>query len=171
VSIMQKKSKLIFAQIDHISGDVLGFAMEKVMDLGAKNVQLIPTITKKNRPGNIMIIDVDDQNEEVMAEFLAKELGVSGYHQINTNHIFHSVSFVEKTLKFKMNGANEKLQCEIKLIGGSSKPLSINIEHDVLVKIQKRLNKKLNYYVSLKELRTIIESRLRESDDDITIEL
>ncbi|MCK5418002.1 MAG: DUF111 family protein, partial [Desulfobacterales bacterium] len=65
---MQKKSRLIFAQIDHIPGDVLGFAMERLMELGAKNVQLIPTITKKNRPGNIMIIDVDDQNEEVMAE-------------------------------------------------------------------------------------------------------
>ncbi|MCK5203320.1 MAG: DUF111 family protein, partial [Desulfobacterales bacterium] len=108
---MQKKSKLIFAQIDHIPGDVLGFAMERIMELGAKNVQLISTITKKNRPGNIMIIDVDDQNEEVMAEFLAKELDVSGYHRINTNHIFHSVSFVEKTLNIRINEVNEKLQC------------------------------------------------------------
>jgi uncharacterized protein (DUF111 family) len=168
---MQKKSKLIFAQIDHISGDVLGFAIERLMELGANNVQLIPTITKKNRPGNILIIDVDDQNEEVMAEFLAKELNVSGYHRINTNHIFHSVSFVEKTLNIRINEVNEKLQCKIKLVGDSARPLSVNIEHDVLVKVQKFINAKLSYYVSLKELRRIIESRLRNSDDEITIEL
>ncbi|MEE9610722.1 MAG: nickel insertion protein [Desulfatiglandales bacterium] len=168
---MEKKSKLIFAQIDHVAGEVLGFAMERLMELGANNVQLIPTITKKNRPGNIIIIDIDAKDEEVMAEFLAKELKVPGYHRINTAHIFHHVSFSKKTLNININGAIEKLQCEIRLMGDPSSPLSVGIEHDFLVKIQKLLSQKLNNFVSLTELRTIIESKLREPGDEITIEL
>tara|TARA_B100002003_G_scaffold248847_1_gene283595 strand:- start:3457 stop:4020 length:564 start_codon:yes stop_codon:yes gene_type:complete len=171
VNLMEKKSKLIFAQIDHIAGEVLGFAIERLMELGANNVQLIPTITKKNRPGNIIIIDIDAEDEEEMAEFLAKEINVSGYHRINTNHIFHDVSILKKTLNININGVIEKLQCEIKLMGDPSKPLSVVIEHDFLVEIQKFLNEKLNNFVSLGRLRTVIESKLREPGDEITIEM
>jgi uncharacterized protein (DUF111 family) len=168
---MQKKSKLIFAQIDHISGDMLGFAMEKVMDLGAKNVQLIPTITKKNRPGNVMIIDVDDQKEEVMSEFLAKELNVSGYHRIDTQHVFHNISFAKKNLTIRANGIIQKTSCEFKRMGDSLNPVSVSIEHDFLVEIQKLLLDKSNHYMPINELRKIIESKLRDPEDEITIEL
>ncbi len=168
---MQKKSKLIFAQIDHISGDVLGFAMERLMELGANNVQLIPTITKKNRPGNILIIDVDDQNEEVMAEFLAKELNVPGYHRIDTQHVFQNISFAKKNLTISANGVIQKTSCEIKLMGDSLNPVSVSVEHDFLVEIQKLLLDKSNHYISINELRKIIESKLRDPGDEITIEL
>ena len=65
----------------------------------------------------------------------------------------------------------EKLQCEIKLMGDPSKPLSVVIEHDFLVRVQKRLNEKFDNFVSLGRLRTIIESKLREPGDEITIEM
>ena len=48
---MEKKSRLILAQVDHLSGELLGFAIGRIMELGAGNVQLIPTITKKTGPG------------------------------------------------------------------------------------------------------------------------
>jgi uncharacterized protein (DUF111 family) len=38
---MEKQSRLILAQVDHASGEVLGFAVERIMDHGALNVQLI----------------------------------------------------------------------------------------------------------------------------------
>jgi hypothetical protein len=168
---MQKKSKLIFVQIDQIRGDVLGFAIERLMELGAKNVQLMPTITKKSRPGNIMIIDVDDQNEEVVAEFLAKELNVPGYHRIDTQHIFHNISFAKKNLTISASGVILKTSCEIKLMGDPLNPVSVSVEHDFLVGIQKLLLDKSNHYMSLNELRKIIESKLRDPGDEVMIEL
>ncbi|GAB4406664.1 MAG: hypothetical protein OHK0032_01730 [Thermodesulfovibrionales bacterium] len=168
---MEKKARLIFAQIDDVSGEVTGFAIGKIMELGANNVQLIPTITKKNRPGNIIIIDIDAGHEEDIAKFLARELKVSGYHRINTDHIFQQVTFVKKNLTIRVNGKTESFQCEAKLIGDPLRPLTVDIEHDFLVRIQEVLNTRSNFHVSLNELRTIIESRLRESDDAITIEI
>src|SRR4030067_1144435 len=109
-----KEAQLIFAQVDHVSGAVTGFAIGKIMELGANNVQLTPTITKKNRPGNIIIIDSDAEHEGVISRFLASELKVSGYHKINTTHVFQKVSFLKKNLNIKANGGNRSFQFEVK---------------------------------------------------------
>lgn len=167
---MVKKAHLIFAQIDHVSGEITGFAIGKIMELGANNVQLIPTITKKNRPGYIIIIDTDAKHEKDIAKFLARELKISGYHRIGTNHIFHKVTFIKKNLKVNINGKSRSVLCEIKLIGDKSRPLSVDLEHDFLVKIQKLLTNKSNSFISLSELRTSIESKLTGSKDEIIIE-
>lgn len=166
---MLKKAHLIFAQIDHVSGEITGFAIGKIMELGANNVQLIPTITKKNRPGYIIIIDSDTKHEKEIARFLVRELKISGYHRIDTNHIFHKVTFIKKNLKININGKSRSIPCELKLIGDKSRPLSVDIEHDFLVKIQKLLNNKSNSFISLSELRTSIESKLKESKKKIAL--
>lgn len=168
---MVKKARLIFAQIDHVSGEVIGFAIGKIMKLGANNVQLITTITKKNRPGSILLIDIDAEHESEVANFLAKELKVSGYHRINTSHIFHRVTYVKKKLNIKVNGKSRSVKCDVKIIGDPSRPLSIDIEHDFLVKIQELLTNKLHSSISLGELRTTIESKLKESENEITIDI
>jgi uncharacterized protein (DUF111 family) len=157
---MEKRGRLIFAQADNTSGEVTGFAVGKIMELGAHNVQLITTITKKNRPGNIIIIDTDDEHEGEIALFLARELKVSGYHRIDTSHIFHKVTFVRKHLSITAKGKTEAVDCEVKLIGDPSNPLSADIDHDALVGIQELVKGKLDTSVSLHELRTQIEGRL-----------
>ena len=166
-----KESQLLFAQVDHVSGEITGFAIGKIMELGANNVQLIPTLTKKNRPGNIIIIDADAEHEGVISRFLASELKVSGYHKISTTHVFQRVSFLKKNLNIKVNGGTRSFQFEVKIIGEPSEPLSVDIEHDFLVDVQQILNSSLNYSISLNELRNVIESKLKESGDEITVEI
>lgn len=168
---MEKEARIIFAQVDHASGEVTGFAVGKIMELGAYNVQLIPTITKKNRPGNIIIIDVDAEHEERIADFLARELHISGYHRINTSHIFRKVTFVEKTVHFYINGHSLPLLCRFKVVGDESAPLSIEVEHDFLVEAQKVLHRSSESYLSLEELRNKIETSYNASSDEIKIEI
>ncbi len=167
---MKKKSSLMLAQVDHASGEVLGFAIERIMERGAHNVQLIPTITKKNRPGHILIIDAEAAKEESIAEFMVKELKVTGYHRVDTTHIFHRVTYVKKKLKIKTVGKIKTFQCEVKLIGDPEKPVSMDIEHDFLVDVQRLVKEQMRCLISLNDLRTMIESKLRETGD-ITITL
>lgn len=168
---MEKEARLIFAQIDHVSGEVTGFAIEKIMELGARNVQLIPTITKKNRPGNIMIIDTDNGHEKEIERFLASELKVSGYHRIATSHIFHAVTYKEKDIILRAGGKSKTYRCRVKCIGDVMEPLSLDIEHDFLVEMQRTLKEDFGLCISLYEIRTLIESRLKASGDEISIEL
>ncbi len=125
----------------------------------------------KLEASNEAFTDVDDQNEEVMAEFLAQELNVPGYHRIDTQHVFHNISFAKKNLSISANGIIQKTSCEIKLVGDTLNPVSVSVEHDFLVEIQQLLLDKSNHYMSINELRKIIESKLRDPGDEITIEL
>ncbi len=168
---MEKKSRLILVQVDSVSGEVLSFAIGKLMELGARNVQLVPTITKKNRPGNIIIIDADADKENIVADFLAKELKVSGYHRIDTSHVFHKITFVDKDIHLHINGGRRSLPCKFKVIGEMSAPLAIDIEHDFLVEVQEIINNYSNNYISLEDLRIKIESSFSNSSNKITIEI
>jgi pyridinium-3,5-bisthiocarboxylic acid mononucleotide nickel chelatase len=167
---MKKKARLLFAQADHVSGEVTGYAVGRIMELGARNVQLISSITKKNRPGHIIIIDTDDKHEGVIADFLARELKISGYHRIDTSHIFQRVTLSQKNLVIRAAGKRRTFRCEIKIIGDPSNPLSVDVEHDALVKLQKAL-KAQKKELSLSELKTAIESRLRAPGNEITLDV
>jgi len=167
---MEKRSRLLFAQVDHLSGEMLGFAIGKIMEEGACNVQVVPGITKKNRPGSILIIDAPPEQEDRIALFLARELKVSGYHRIDATHIFCQVTFLTKNFSFSKNGTSLDLSCEVKVIGDPASPLSLDIEHDALVRMQGAIKDDLGMAVSLVELRTMIESKLKD-DGHISVEL
>lgn len=168
---MQKDSRLLLVQVDTVSGEVLGFAVDKIMELGAHNVQLVPTITKKSRPGNIIIIDAGPEQEDAIADFLAKELKVSGYHRIPTAHVFHKVSFREKKLVLSENGRLHEVLCKFKVIGELSAPVAVDVEHDFLVGLQRELSEGWERYFSLEELRSKVELSYVDSDDEIRVSL
>ena len=168
---MQKDSRLLLVQVDHVSGEVLGFAVERIMQLGAHNVQLLPTVTKKNRPGNIIIIDSGSEREEAIALFLAQELKVSGYHRINTEHVFHKVSFREKTLVLSENGRLHETRCRFKVMGELESPVAVDVEHDFLVGLQRELSEGWERYFSLEELRSKVELSYSDVDDVIKVTL
>lgn len=157
--LKEKKSKLLLVQIDHVTGETLGFAIERIMELGAHNVQLIPTITKKNRPGSVMLIDVETAKEGPISDFLAAELKVSGYHRIDTSHVFHKITFVKKKLGITANGKKILFQCDFKLTGDPSDPSSFDVEHRALVKAQGRIKEKSGVFIPLSELRTMVISK------------
>jgi hypothetical protein len=58
----------------------------------------------------------------------------------------------------------------VKVVGDPAEPLSIDVEHDALVTVQKLLKKK-NRDLSLGELRTAIESKLRKSKKRIELDI
>lgn len=165
---MERAACLMFVQVDHISGEVTGFAVGRIMELGARNVQLIPAITKKNRPGTIIIIDTDGEREEAIARFLAAELKVSGYHRLNTTHVHQNVSFLRKGLLVRRNGRSRSLDFTVKVVGDPAEPLSVDVEHDFLVEAQEVM-KEMGRHISLAELRTLVESKLNEPGDEITV--
>jgi len=167
MSGMEKRSRLLFAQVDHLSGEVLGFALEKLMESGARNVQVIPSTTKKNRPGSILIIDTDEKQEEPIARFLMEELKISGYHRIDATHVFHRVSFLTKSLRLARNGATVDLCFPVKAIGEPPGPVALDVEHDTLVDMQRTVGNQLGVQIPLNELRSIVEAHLRDADSII----
>ena len=64
MNVYSKEGLLILVQIDHLNGEILGSIIEDFYHAGAKNVQIVSTITKKNRPACMIFIDVPFQKAE-----------------------------------------------------------------------------------------------------------
>ncbi len=64
--------------LDDAPGEVIGYALERLMAEGALDVQVIPTVGKKNRPGHIIQVLVSPGLEEKVADILMRETGTLG---------------------------------------------------------------------------------------------
>ena len=164
-----KPGKLLLAQVDDVSGEIIGFFINRVMDKGARNVHVIPTLTKKNRPGYILLIDVEPSAEESVGGFMARELGVAGYHVLDTQHAHSRVSFVTTTLEFRHERSAFTHDCLLKLIGPVEEPLHVKVEYEELVSARNAVEREFGLDLVLDDLRKQIERGL--ASDPIRIEV
>ncbi len=68
--------------VDDITGEVIGHAMERIMDEGARDVTVTPVYMKKNRPGHMISVIADSSRAEQLAEILIEETGTLGVREI-----------------------------------------------------------------------------------------
>lgn len=79
---------LVISQADNITGEEVGYAIEKLTEGGVKNVHVIPSLTKKNRPAFIFLIDIETKEHlQNVEKILLSELGILGYNVVNTTHV------------------------------------------------------------------------------------
>ena len=57
MDIHSKDGLVFMVQADHLSGECVGQAIGHLYTAGAANVQVVPAITKKNRPSYLFFID------------------------------------------------------------------------------------------------------------------
>ena len=68
--------------LDDVSGEVIGRAVERLMEEGARDVSITPVFMKKNRPGQLISVIVDKANSERLANLLMEETGTLGVREI-----------------------------------------------------------------------------------------
>ncbi|MCL2358326.1 nickel pincer cofactor biosynthesis protein LarC [Candidatus Bathycorpusculum sp.] len=64
--------------LDDISGEVIGYTIERLIEEGAKDVSVIPTITKKNRPGYLIKIVAEKKDVTHLSNITIAETGTLG---------------------------------------------------------------------------------------------
>lgn len=69
---------IIETDVDDVPGEVVGYTMEKLFEVGAKDVSVIPIYMKKNRPGYSIRVLADASAYPIIVEALVKELGTLG---------------------------------------------------------------------------------------------
>jgi len=78
---------LIETNIDDVDGEIIGNLIEVLMKEGARDVTIIPGITKKNRPVNIIRVLSDLVKTDALIDKLFKETGTSGIRINEINRI------------------------------------------------------------------------------------
>lgn len=155
---MEKKGMLILAQADHLTGEEIGFAMDQIMSWGAYNVYAFSGCTKKNRTGQVLLIDADPEKETKWAKLLSEQFSIYGYHRLDSVH-FCSNSHVENR-KIVIRKETSHLDLEIRIKKPDKNGSPGRIEHADLVNVREQVHTQLGENLSLSKLRGKIESLL-----------
>jgi len=154
---------LLLVQIDHLPGDLLGEALDRLCAAGAKNVQLFPTLTKKGRPGHVLMVDVPVSLEPAIEEVLLTEVGVTGWHAITTQHVYYNTEILDIDLVvFTPNGVLRHQVSGKRLIRDGS---ALVPEHRSCVELSERLASECGLRVPLRELVRLIDESLNNGEE------
>ncbi len=148
------------AQVDDVSGELLGEFIQRLERLGARNVQIVSTVTKKGRPGHILYIDVPEELESDVAYLLVSELGTWGYRILSAEHKHFDIKHIDITLIVVIGDGRYEFGLRLKAISHAGQT-RIKAEHDDLSSICRVLREK-QQRVPLAVLKAQVESRLTD---------
>ncbi len=75
---VKEEIAVIETNIDDVSGEIVGFTLDKLLEEGAKDVSIIPMYTKKNRPGQIIKVIADQKDVQHLSKVLIEQTGTLG---------------------------------------------------------------------------------------------
>ena len=127
--------KIIETNVDDVSGEIMGFLIEKLMEKGAKDVTLTPAITKKGRPTNLISVICDQKSINPLVEILTSETGSLGLRIRTSQRIV--VPRTEKQASVSING--ERFLVHYKVSG--LRPEIFKIEYEDIKSISNSLGK------------------------------
>jgi uncharacterized protein (TIGR00299 family) protein len=141
--------------IDDVSGEIVGYVVDRLFSEGAKDVSVIPIFTKKNRPGQIIkVIAADQKAAKRLSEVLIEETGTLGVRvHYCTRHLAMRDVY---EFNLTMAGQNEtvKIKCSKNRDG---KIIRLKPEFEDL----KRLAKKTG--MPLRELSDLVTAKAQET--------
>ncbi len=118
-AVMQTDSVVVLeTNIDDVSGEVMGFLIDKIIDGGAMDVSISHTTTKKNRPASLVTVICTDEMADKITRILFDETGTLGVRirhserltwprKIRTEHV--TINGVEFDIRLKVNPSTGKL--------------------------------------------------------------
>lgn len=151
---------LLLVQIDDRSGEVLGHALDELMAMGVGNVQLLSSHTKKGRPGNVLLIDVEGELEPEVAAYLAAELGAWGYHVLDARHRHFDVERHERLVTVVCGGQRRQFALPCKHFSREGKLLRVKVERSDVEAVQ-RFVRTMDDACSSDTVRLRLEHELR----------
>lgn len=74
----QEEIAVLETNVDDVSGEVLGYTIDRLLSEGAKDVSILHAVTKKNRPAQIIKVIADKKDVTHLSEVLMTETGTIG---------------------------------------------------------------------------------------------
>lgn len=161
---------LLLVQIDDRSGEVLGNALEEVMSLGARNVQLLSSVTKKGRPGHVLLIDLEADVEASVGAYLAAELGAWGYQVLESAHRHFDTVLERRAVTVVCGARTRTFAMPCKFFHDGEKLLRVKVERADVETVQRFVGE-TDERCSTDTVRCVIEHEVRRhpASDEIEV--
>jgi len=107
---------VIETNIDHLSGETIGYLFEKLMKEGARDVAIVPIIMKKNRPGHLLKVVSKKNTTNKLLDVIFKETGTLGIRVSQHSHRGVASRKII-SLNIDIHGEKEDINFKIGFIG------------------------------------------------------
>jgi len=133
----EERVQVVETNVDDVDGETLGYLIDKLLESGAKDVQYIHTVGKKNRPGILISIITDELSLPKVVKTLITETGTLGVRFYSCNRLILDREI--KTIKFREK--NKVFAVRIKVARDSDgNIISFKPEYEDVVKVAESLN-------------------------------
>jgi len=149
--------------VDDISGEILGDFVKKVRKNNILDIQIIPTTTKKNRPGYVIKVVCHPEHKFDIIEQIITDLGTLGV-RINTIDRVCVERKIESK-KIEIEGRVYEVNYKISYIESETgiKIVNVKAEYEDLRKISKQSG------LPIKEIQIIAQSKIKSLIETIKI--
>ena len=108
---------VIETNIDHLTGEEIGYLFDKLLDKGASDVSVTPIIMKKNRQGSLLKVVCRNEYRDELVNAIFSETGSLGIRIIpNIHRGIAKREFEKRTVE--INGKNYEVTYKIGYING-----------------------------------------------------
>lgn len=84
--LAREEISVLETNVDDVSPEVLGGLHERLAEVGARDVSIVPTTMKKSRPGHLVKVICKPADRERVASRLARETGTLGVREAGASH-------------------------------------------------------------------------------------
>ena len=129
---------LLETNLDDVTGETVGFTMERLLSTGAKDVSIIPMIEKKSRPGWIISVMAEEKDVDRLTEILTTETGTLGVRI----YPCHRRILTRESKKIQLNVDGEKHEVDVKIATDRlGNIVNLKPEYDDVRKLALKINR------------------------------
>ncbi|WP_243259383.1 nickel insertion protein [Eubacterium sp. 1001713B170207_170306_E7] len=163
MEIHSKNGLVFMVQVDHLTGECVGQAIDRLYGAGAANVQVVSAITKKNRPSYVFFIDCCPASGDAVEAVIAGELTSGGWHKLSTEHRYQYNDKLKRPVVIEHGGERLSFSVEGKRFeSGSLRP-----EHDSVMALREAVYEKWQKPVTYDAAYHIAFSVLRDEENSV----
>jgi len=124
-SLVKEQIEVIETNVDDVTGEVLGNLIDRLIELGAKDVCVIPATMKKGRSGHIIKVISESKDTSNIARKIMEETGSLGVRVMPTKHRLIALRKLD-SVTIDIGGVNREVTVKIatdtkgKLLGVSA---------------------------------------------------
>lgn len=119
--------EILETNVDDVTGEVLAYAMQRIMDEGARDISSIPITMKKGRSGFLIRVICSPGDSDKFVRILSEELGTLGIRHMQAVHR----SILKRTFEeVKLSIKGETYIVNVKIGWIDEKPANIKAEFE-----------------------------------------
>jgi len=137
---------ILETNMDDVTGEVLGHTVDRLMEEGALDVTIIPTIAKKNRPAHLLRVISKTSMNDILAETIIRETGTLGVRTIPYVHR-NIVSREIIPVEVDFDGQPKTVRMKVAKIG--EEVVNVTVEYEDARKVSNELKMPLKDVIRL----------------------